>query len=201
MPDRLVRRLLPALCLLPLLGGCTQRFYTLGDPLPANYEQRAASLTLAEVLRDLGPPLRFAAGDGGLIMAWERWHIREQSLGLSLGVLGVDALEFDWGDARVVGDYLVMTFDRDHRVDAAARVAWDSEVGGGAALQPLSGLVSVVDVEDLLLPLPQHDWGAAQLLPPAEALNNRHRPGRGDTGIEQRGTPVGAGQRAQGWID
>lgn len=189
------------LALLPLAGGCTQWYYEFGEALPEDYERRAEGQSLAAVLATLGPPLRYAATDQGLLMAWESWQIRETSIGLSLGFIGVDALEADWGDARISGDYLVMVFNERREVSAVARASSDNDVGNGAAVQPFAGWVSVVEVEDLLYPLPQHSWGASQLLPIPAALNNSSRPGMGDTGIEQRGTPVGAGQRVQGWPD
>jgi hypothetical protein len=197
----LLPRTLPQLLLLPLLAGCTQWYYEFGEALPADYEQRAGGQSLAAVMAELGPPLRYAATEQGLVMAWETWRIRETSIGVSLGVVGVDALEVDWGDARIRGDYLVMLFDEGHQVTAAARARRDGDIGGGAALQPFAGWVSVVEVEDLLQPLPQHGWGASQLLPIPAALNNGSRPGMGNTGIEQRGTPSGAGQRIQEWPD
>ena len=57
-PDRYMRTLLFGM-LLPL-SGCTQWYYDLGAPLPLAYEEQAAGLTLAQVMRDLGPPLRYA---------------------------------------------------------------------------------------------------------------------------------------------
>jgi hypothetical protein len=196
-----VPRRLCTLLLLSLLGGCTQWYYEFGEALPADYEQRAEGQSLAAVMAELGPPLRYAATEQGLVMAWESWRIRETSIGVSLGFVGIDALEADWGDARIRGDYLVMLFDRQHQVTAAARARRDGDIGGGAALQPFAGWVSVVEVDDLLQPLPQHGWGGSQLLPLPAALNNAARPGMGDTAIEQRGTPSGAGQRIQEWPD
>jgi hypothetical protein len=203
MPETVLRLryCLTAALLAPLLAGCTQWYYEFGEAIPAGYETRAEGLSLARVLAELGPPLRFLASEQGLVMAWESWRIRETSVGLTLGFVGVDALEFDWGDARVRGDYLLLLVNGQHRVSAAARVQRDNDLGGGAALQPFGGLVSVVDVQDLLRPLPQHRWGGSQLLRPPRALNNAARPGMGDSAIEQRGTPGGAGQRSLGWSD
>lgn len=194
-----MRGVLALLLVLWLLPGCSQWEHQLGASLPEGYENTARGLTLAAVLADLGPPLRYSAGDSGLVMAWEAWNIREDTLGFSLGFAGADLLEVDWGDARISGDFLVISFDDERRVSGAFRARRDGDIGGGAALQPLGSLVSVVDVNDLLRSLPQHRWGASQLLPPAEALNNAQRPGMGDTAVEQRGTPGGAGQGTQGW--
>jgi hypothetical protein len=196
-PETFLRLAVLSLCL--ALQGCTQWYYDLGAALPEAYEAQAEGLTLAEVLRDLGPPLRYTVTPSGLAMAWEAWRISETSVGVSLGFLGADALQADWGDARIEGDFLVVTFDDERRVSAAFRAQRNGVIGGGAALQPVASFVSVVDVDDLLLPLPAHGWGASQLLEPAEALNNTQRPGMGDSALEQRGTPAGAGQQVQGW--
>jgi hypothetical protein len=187
--------------LLSLLSGCTQFHYELGEALPLEVEAHREGDSLVSVMATLGPPLRLAAADDHLLMAWEAWRIRESAIGVSLGFAGADFLNADWGRARVRGDYLLMTFDAQKRLTAAARIKRDNRVGGGTAVQPLIGFVSVVDVQDLLLPLPQNSWGANQLLPLPAVLNNPQSPGLGNTGIEQRGTPVGAGARSLEWRD
>ena len=95
----------------------------------------------------------------------------------------------------------MLGFDPSRTVSLAFRARRDDDIADGAAIQPLSGLLAVVDVDDLLGPLPAHGWGAAQLQRLPEPLNNSQRPGMGDSAMEQRGTPGGAGQRSQGWPD
>ena len=189
-------------CLLALLllGGCTQWYHRLGAALPEDYEQRAEGESLANVLAALGPPMRLAATDGGLIMAWEAWRIRQDALGVGLGWVwaGADFLTLNWGGARIRGDYLLLSFDAQRRVDGAARVRRNDSIGSGTAVQPF-GLVPMVNVSDILRPLPQHAWGSAQLLPLPAILNNAQRPGMANTGVEQRGTPRGVGASAQEW--
>jgi hypothetical protein len=180
-----------------LLSACTQWRYELGEPLSASQAPDASqSPALADVLAQLGPPQRLSAIDGGYVLAWEHWQIRESSLGFSLGSLGVDILSVDWGDARVEGEFLLLTFNRGHQLTASTFSRWDADAGSGAALQPLFGLVSVVDVDDLVRRMPQHDWGAAALKRLPEALNTPSRPDMGQAGIEQRGTPTGIGQQS-----
>ncbi|MEO0436235.1 MAG: hypothetical protein AAF098_04945 [Pseudomonadota bacterium] len=164
---------------------------------PATLEGKSLAATLAT----LGPPLRFAAGDGGLVMAWESWRIEESSIGASLGVAGADFLNVDWGSAKIRGDFLLLTFDKDKKVSAVARVRRDDSLGSGAAIQPIYGFVEVTSVDDLLEPLPAHDWGAAQLTRLPEVLNLSQQPGLGNTAIEQRGTPSAVGARSQAWED
>ncbi len=181
-----------------LLQACTRWQYEMGEPL-ADYTQQAAAdgpVTMTQVMADLGPPLRLSAGASGYIFAWEFWQVSEKSLGISLGSLGADFLSIDWGEASVDGEFLLLTFDREHRLSGAALSNWQGDLGGGAAVQPFFGVVDVVDVDDLVTRLPQHQWGAARLLPPFEALNTPSRPDMGTTGIQQRGTPTGVGQQS-----
>ncbi|EAQ96974.1 hypothetical protein [Congregibacter litoralis] len=182
------------------LSGCSQWYYEFGDALPEGIEDAVQGQTMASVLVRLGPPLRFATADDQLLMAWEAWRVRESAVGVSLGFAGADFLNADWGSAKIEGDFLVMTFDAQRRVTAAERIRRDNRLGGGAAIQPLFSFVSVVDVEDLLLPLPQHRWGDAQLLDLPQVLNNVVTPGLG-AAIEQRGTPTGSGARSLEWRD
>lgn len=189
------------LVILSWLGGCTQWYYDLGDPLAQEVDESIVGDSLVNVFTALGPPMRMASTKSGWVMAWESWRIREDALGVSLGWVGADILTVDWGSAQVDGEFLLLTFDRENRVSGAARVRRDASLGSGAALQPFYSFVSVVSVDDLLQALPAHDWGGAQLLPLPSVLNNSGRPGMGDTGVEQRGTPLGAGARSQEWLE
>lgn len=178
-----------------LLVGCTQRFHQLGVPLPSVQAEPVAGASLQSVMAQLGPPQRLTRGASGWVMGWEHWRITESAFGASLGVLGVDALTFDWGDARVRGDFLLVSFDANHFATSVSRATWDNDVGGGTAVQPLVGVAPLMNVADLLVPLPHHGWGAATLMPLPRAMNNENRPGMGSNGLEQRGTPTGIGQR------
>lgn len=177
------------------LCGCTQRFYQLGMPLPPVESEPVAGASLQAVLSQLGPPQRLTRTVSGWTMGWEHWRVAESSFGASLGVMGVDALTFDWGDARVRGDFLLISFNADRQATSVAREIWDNDIGGGAAVQPFLGVAPLVDVADLLVPLPHHGWGASALMPLPTAINNENRPGMGSNGLEQRGTPPGIGQR------
>ncbi|WP_116365932.1 hypothetical protein [Parahaliea mediterranea] len=175
-------------------SGCSQWHYHLGEPLAEAVPPR--NQPMSEVLATLGPPLRLSATPSGYVMGWEYWRIRENSLGFSLGALGADFLSVDWGDARVAGQFMLVSFNRAHRVSGAAYMTWDGDGGGGSAIQPLFGFAEVVDVDDLLQPLPQDRWGATLLDRLPAVLNANARPDMGSTGIQQRGTPVGIGQQS-----
>ena len=69
--------------------------------------------------------------------------------------------------------------------------------GGGQAIQPFFSFISVVDVEDLIGPMPQHDWGLLLLqadLP--AALNSGSNSDTGQEGLQQRATPKAVGQQS-----
>jgi hypothetical protein len=188
--------LLSALLLCALLQGCSQWRHTLGQPLSAEHTPSPASTPLlADVMARLGPPLRISATADGYAMAWEHWRISEDAIGISLGAMGADVLSVDWGNARTRGKFIVALFNHQHQLTSAAFSTWDSAAGGGRALQPFIG-VSLVDVDDLLQPMPQHRWGALNLDRLPRTLNTQNRPDTGQAGLEQRGTPNGAGQRS-----
>ena len=186
------------LAALLLLGGCiTQWHYDLGDPLVRNdYEAACNCLNLAQIMTELGPPLRVSATDNGWVMAWEHWRVKEDTLGFRLGAMGADLMSADWGRARVRGEFLLLTFDRQHRLTGNTYSRWDSKFGGGQAVQPLFSFVSLVDVDDLVDYLPQHRWGISALKPLPRAINRQSDPETGQNGIEQRGTPPTIGQRS-----
>jgi len=197
MPHIFGNRLSPiiALAFCVLLQGCSQWRYTLGQPLTeAQTPNISSTPSVTEAMAQLGPPMRLSATPDGYVLAWEHWRISEDAIGVSLGAMGADMLSVDWGSARMRGKFILATFDHQHRLTAAAFSSWDSAAGGGTALQPFVG-ISLVDLDDLLDAMPQHDWGALGLDRLPRTLNAQNRPDTGQAGIEQRGTPAGVGQR------
>jgi hypothetical protein len=183
-----------ALLACTLLTACSQWRYDLGTPLPV-IDLPQQQMPLAEVLDLLGPPQRMSATDTGFVLAWEHWHIREDSIGVRLGALGADFLSADWGQMNVKGEFLLLTFDRQHLLTSAARSQWDNYGGGGRAIQPF-GIMSVVDSGDLIGPLPQHDWGNSLLQRLPGSLNMSSNLTSGQSGLQQRGTPTAIGQQS-----
>lgn len=177
------------------LQACSQWRYDLGMPLP-EVELPAKNTSLHDALALLGPPNRITATDSGFVLAWEHWHIRENELGVSLGALGADFLSADWGEMRVKGEFVLLTFNNDRRLTAATRSNWDTHGGGGQAIQPFFGFVSVVDSDDLREPMPQHRWGGANLQSLPGTLNWESSPDTGRSGLQQRGTPTSIGQQS-----
>jgi hypothetical protein len=179
-----------------LLSGCTRWTYDIGQDLSAKEVPRVDDqLQLADVLDRLGPPHRLSALPNGYVLAYEYWHIVEDKVGFSLNAVGVDFLSVDWGDARTRGKFLLLSFDRDHRLVDSTFEEWARDAGGGQSIQPL-GLLSVVSVDDLTHPMPQHRWGAFSLEKLPVTLNADNHMDSGQNGLEQRGTPVNIGQHS-----
>tara|TARA_R110002110_G_scaffold205066_1_gene416613 strand:- start:1646 stop:2236 length:591 start_codon:yes stop_codon:yes gene_type:complete len=182
--------------LLLVCAGCTQWYYDLGSHLDeSQIPDPAQGVSLQDVLTQLGPPQRISASAGGYLLAWEHWKIREQTLGFRLGLMGADVLSVDWGDAHVKGEFLLLTFDRAKQLSSASVSVWDNRTGGGRSVQPFASLVTLVDIDDLTQPMPQHSWGATSLEPLPVTLNVNSRPDTGQTGVGQRGTPTAIGQQ------
>jgi hypothetical protein len=190
-------RLLCCLLLALMLQGCSQWFYTLGRPLSAaDAPDPVKQPMVSDVMASLGPPQRMSATASGYVMAWEHWDIREQSLGIRLGAAGADIFSVDYGSARAKGTFLLANFSHEHRLQGSAIARWDSDAGSGKGVQPLFGIVSVVDVGDLLRDMPQHWWGGTSLGRLPHTLNVGSDPNSGQAGIEQRGTPRAIGQNS-----
>lgn len=190
-------RALLAMTLAFCLGGCTQWRFELGASIGAFETDTAAqAMPLAEVLDRLGPPLQISATGSGFVMAWEYWVIEEDSVGFSLGLLGADFLNLDWGEMTTSGEYLLLGFDREHRVTSAELSRWDGAAGSGMAVQPFASLLPVVDSDDLRDPLPEHRWGSSLLQRPPRGLNRQSNLEESDSGIQRRGTTGSLGQHA-----
>ncbi|MFV0476653.1 MAG: hypothetical protein ACK5ME_02320 [Parahaliea sp.] len=178
------------------LTACTQWQHELGLAIDAQTPSHLqTSMSMAEVLAELGPPLRISASESGYIMAWEYWQIHEQSVGISLGTVGADLLSIDWGDASVSGQFLLVSFDHNHHLSNLSYSTWNKDIGGGQAIQPMVG-ADLIDIDDLTIPLSQHNWGQDLMESLPKVLNLHNSPGQGTAGIEQRGTPTGTGQRS-----
>lgn len=180
-----------------LLSACSQWRYDLGAPLD-NLDIPPQNTALSEVLQRLGPPLRMSATDSGFVLAWEHWHVREDSVGFSLGALGAEFLSADWGETRIKGEFLLLTFNRQHLLTSATHSTWDNHGGGGKAIQPMFAFISVVDVDDITDIMPQHRWGSSLLQPLPGTLNSGSSLDSGQSGLQQRGTPTAAGQQSLG---
>ena len=178
------------------LMGCSINTYKIGaDKIdPKDVLEPNETHTLTEALARLGPPYRLSATPNGFVLAWEYWHIQQDKLGISLRPIGGDFLSINWGNARTRGEFLVLYFDRNHDLVDRGYGRWDSDAGGGQGIQPLFNVVDVVDVDDLIQPMPHHLWGGFMLSELPVALNTKNHLDTGQNGIQQRGTTANVGQ-------
>jgi len=192
------RRLCVLALALGLLAGCTQwQHFELGEPISEQALPRVEEgWSRAQVLERFGPPLRMSRLPRGTVMAWEYWTIDEYQVGLSLGPVGADLVNVDWGNARVSGDFLIMTFNEAHRLTAVSFEEWDRSAGGGQSLQGITSVVGVVDTDDLTRSFSTHLWGAQSLRPLPVTLNQANRLDTGASGIERRGGSDAIGQHS-----
>ncbi len=183
---------------LALLAGCVQwREYELGERIEeVRVPEPGNGITVVEVMAEFGPPLRMSRDAGGYTMAWEYWEIDDYRIGFGLGFAGADFLNIDWGRARVEGDFMLLGFDRDHRLISASFEKWNRKAGGGQGVQAFVSAVGVVEIDDLLEELSQHDWGAQSLRRMPTTLNQQNRMDSGDAGLEQRGSSTWVGQHS-----
>ncbi|MFK7976433.1 MAG: hypothetical protein AB8C02_09875 [Halioglobus sp.] len=179
------------------LVGCTQWQWNLGEPVaPFSAGSSAQGMPLGAVLEVLGPPQHISATSNGYLMAWEYWQITENSAGISLGILGAEFLNFDWGKMRTQGEYLLVSFDDAHEVATANRATWNGEAGSGMAVQPLASVLSVVDSDDLRSAMPQHGWGLSLLQRLPSGLNRQSNMEESHNGLQRRGTTGALGQHS-----
>ena len=197
MGNTCLRVFLLLLCSGTLLAGCTRWTYDIGRNLtPADVPAVEDQLKIGDVLARLGPPQRMSVLPSGYVLAYEYWHIVEDKVGFSLSAAGADLLSLDWGSARTEGDFLLLGFNREHQLVDSTFEQWNRDAGAGRGIQPLVSVISVVDVDDLTNPMPQHRWGAFSLERLPVTLNADNHLDSGQHGLEQRGTPVNIGQRS-----
>lgn len=191
-------KILAAASLAVLLCACTQwRHYELGQPITEDTMPKPEEgWSVTDVMAKFGPPLRMSREAGGYVMAWEYWEIDEYKVGFGLGFTGVDFLNVDWGRANAEGDFMLLTFDHDHRLVTASFEEWSRRAGGGGGVQPLVSAVDVVEVDDLTEQLSQHRWGAQSLRRTPVTLNQQNRLDNGQAGLEQRGGTRVIGQHS-----
>lgn len=191
---RICAALVCSLCLLS--AGCSQWHYEIGEPLNAQaLPEPDSGFSLGQALDLLGPPHRLSASDSGYVMAWEYWRVLENSLGFNLGPLGIEFMSADWANVTTVGEFLLLSFDRNDTMSAASYASWNHQVADGVSFQPF-GAIDLVATSDLIAGFPQHRFGAGLLKRLPEALNAGSDLDSGQHGLEQRGTPHALGQRS-----
>lgn len=195
------RRLLPFAF---LLAGCTVIHEEVGIHLSWDEDSFVEGRShYRDVLRELGSPLRVSRYNDGMAFLYEYVFMREAQIGIDYDSAQWDAspapviesFKFAIGRANADREALVMIFDRAGILVTEEFVPWNQRLGSGAAIQLFFSVGSVVDVSEIRTAFDPNHWGAMLLRPLPQTLNTEQSIDDGRFGLEQRGTPRGAGQR------
>ncbi len=155
------------------------------------------------VLARMGPPAKLTRADSGVAFLYESMRLQEGQVGLSIDDEGLGIsiqwlqfIKFAYGKAWSDRQALVLTFDRDGILTSEQYRDWEQAVGTGFTVQFVAQAGSVVDSTAVRRDVDPNRWGRRLLRPLAQGLNNPNSVDDGRYGLEQRGTPVGVGQRS-----
>lgn len=194
----------PLLLLLLCAAGCTILRSEIGSPVAWDDSLFEEGEThYRAVLEELGAPLRVGRYADGVAFLYEYFYVKEGQIGLSYNgeELGVDYqwlewIKFSFGRGSADRQALVMIFDGGGTLQSESFVSWDQDLGSGFSLQFIVEAGSVVDTSSVRTWVDPNEWGQMMLRPLPQTLNAPQSIDDGRFGIEQRGTPDRAGQRA-----
>lgn len=198
----MIARLL-ALLLLPV-AGCTVLRSEISQPIAWNASRFVEGEThYGKVLGELGPPLRLSRYGNGVAFLYEYLLVKEGQIGISydgeeFGAAWkwLELVKFSFGNANANRQTLIMIFDRKGTLRSERFLTWDQKLGSGFSFQFLVEAGSIVDTTAVRSEVEAYDWGAMMLRPLPQTLNAVQSIDDGRFGLEQRGTPNRAGQRA-----
>lgn len=187
-----------------LLFGCSYLDAHIDRPLDwddAHFVEGSTHLRV--VLERMGPPAKICRSGDGVAFLYEFMRLQEGQVGLSLdeeglglGIKWLQFIKFAYGKAWSDREALVLTFDGDGILTSEQYGAWEQAVGTGFTVQFVAQAGSVVDSTAVRRDEDPNRWGQRLLRPLAQGLNAPHSVDDGRYGLEQRGTPVGVGQRS-----
>jgi len=179
---------------------CSVLALELGEDVPG---ERVLSFEVgrarrAEVLEELGPPVRVAAHGDGCALLYEHVRLDEgqfglsfESLGRALGMPWLSWIKLSLGNSDARHDVGLLVFDRQGVLVGRAVGEWQEVFGKGASVQVLVTVDQVVDAGTIREAPLALGWGRQLLLPLPVGLNLAHR-----ADLEARGTGSKAGQRS-----
>ena len=152
--------------------------------------------TRAEVLAELGPPLKMTVLPEGYAFMYEGLDTQELQLGFSLPIPYINLFKFVSAQADYDHHVMVYQFDRAHTLVAAAVDDTHFDLGNSMAVQPVFTIQTLFDTSEVENDIIHFtEWPAYCLLPLPETLNRHNTLNVGVAGIEQRGTSPQVGQR------
>lgn len=194
-----MRRQAALLAVVASLSGCSFFKTEVGTPVPeAPPPYVVGATSMAEVLRDLGPPFELTATPGGVAFLYQEATARETQIGVGGGVfsgiayLSLFKLVYAFGSADRRA--LLLAFDQDGVLSAQAHDAWTEDLGTGSAIELIFNAVPLVDTSRLEEEPPAATWPQGLLKALPETLNSGQSLDSGQTGLEQLSTPTRVGQ-------
>lgn len=182
--------------LLVTLGGCTSITKNIDKPLNSFPAELAKEQThYYKILDELGPPAYISSLPGGFAFQYETLTIDELQLGLSADIDLFRWFKLAYGKATVEREVHTFIFNEEGYVQAYGNRDIEESAGKGLSFQFIVKVAQVVDTKYLEKPYAQHTWGFSLLRSLPVGMNGMQSLDSGDNGLEQRGTPTGAGQR------
>ena len=175
--------------------GCSRLETEYGRPIPEDMTWlEEGQSDLHTVVHTLGPPTKIGALPDGAAFLYEHLRTRELQIGISLAHKWLSYFKLVGASADLDHTSLLLVFDEDGRLRSTGRGERTVGLGGGSGIQVIYSVVSLVDTSDYGNFAPQNRWGRGLLEPLPMTLNAAQDMDTGQAGLEQTGTPSGAGQ-------
>ena len=178
-----------------LLTGCSSIRTEVGRPLPENPAPLVEGTTRVEtVVHELGPPHAVSALPDGFVFLYEYSRVSEFQFGLSLKFIRLPYFKVIKADSKLSETAWLLTFDEQGVLRAQGSAAWREKLSGGSALQLIVSVLSLTDTTAFRREPDPLTWGRGCLQRPAVTLNSAQDLRLGGNGLQQRISPVFAGQ-------
>jgi hypothetical protein len=177
--------------------GCAVFKQEFGTPIPETAQFLDGRAHYRDVLHDLGPPVKLSAMADGMVFLYENARITERQLGFEIDYDEIPVLKIVFARANVKGETAVFLFDSSGMLTSHDVESWKRDLGRGQAIQLCVAVAKLTSAGGYdARPVANH-WGAdlleARL---SRALNRESSPRSGQSGVERKGSPKGAGQHA-----
>lgn len=180
--------------------GCSQIRTEYGTSMQADVGPLAVSETSwSDALAAYGPPRIVSALPTGMAFLYDHVVVHEDQIGLNYDDEDIPVfltwVKASYGTAHLHREAMVLVFDREGLLESYAVSRGRESLGSGAALQILIDVASVIDSGYLAAGTDPNLWGRSLLASLPPGLNRAQSVDQGQYGLEQRGTPTGAGAR------
>jgi hypothetical protein len=193
--NNLFTRLAALLLAAMAFTGCAVLRQEYDSPIPVEDQFLDGESHYRDVLHELGPPVKLSTVEDGMVFLYERAALTERQFGIDIDYKDVPILKIIYGRGNVEGETAMLLFDNRGILRSHDFESWTRDLGGGMAVQLFISVMSVTSKGGYDKPPVSNYWGANLLessLP--RALNRRSNLYTGQSGVERKGSPNGAGQ-------